>query len=116
MSIEQQELPLTRRAKARPYDGLALENLLREREAWVAGIDIRSQFGWSERHLRKVASAASPQIISYPGSSRGYRHIRHCTIEEINHAINALRAQAKEMDKRALGILTAYHRREAGTP
>ena len=37
-----------------------------------------------------------------------------CTMEEINHSIEAFRSQGTEMLKRADLITRAYHRRQAG--
>jgi hypothetical protein len=67
----------------------------------------------TERKVRKIASAAAPTIVSYPGSP-GYKLWAACTVEEINHAIASFEAQAKDMIKRANVYRQAYHRRFRG--
>lgn len=62
-----------------------------------------------EREVRKIASAAAPSVVSYPGSP-GYKLWAHCTVDEIWHAINAFEAQATDMIKRANLYRRAYHR------
>lgn len=64
----------------------------------------------SERKVRKIASAAAPAVVSFPGSP-GYKVWALCTVDEINHAIEAFEAQATDMIKRANEYRRAYHRR-----
>lgn len=63
-----------------------------------------------ERRVRAIASAAAPEIVSYPGSP-GYKLWDRCSVEEIDHAINAFETQGKDMIKRAHIYRLAYHRR-----
>src|SRR5213075_1562170 len=49
----------------------------------------------NKRKIRNIANASQGKIIS---GQKGYKHIRHATPEEITHAANWLRHQAKEMD------------------
>lgn len=67
----------------------------------------------SERHVRKIASAAAPVVVSYPGSP-GYKLWNLCTVAEINHCIEAIESQAKDMLKRAVLYRQAYHKRFRG--
>lgn len=60
----------------------------------------------NKRKIRNIANASQGKIIS---GQKGYKHIRHATPEEITHAANWLRHQAKEMDQRATEILKQYH-------
>ena len=53
-----------------------------------------------ERRVRAIASVAAPAVLSYPGAP-GYIAIEKATDEEIEHGINALRAQGSDMCKRA---------------
>lgn len=69
--------------------------------------------GWSDRKVRRVASAAVPGVVSYPGSP-GYCLWDECTIDEINHAIEAFESQARDMAARALIYRQAYHARYRG--
>ncbi len=78
---------------------------------WMTAAQIASQMeDMSDRLVRKIAGAAAPGVVSYPGSP-GYKLWGACTIEEINHAIEAFEAQAKDMIKRASLYRRAYHRR-----
>lgn len=72
-----------------------------------------SQGYMNERKVRKVARAARPVVVSYPGSP-GYKLWDDCTVEEINHAINAFDSQAKDMTACAHTYRMAYHRRFRG--
>lgn len=63
-----------------------------------------------EREVRKIASAAAPAVVSFPGSP-GYKLWAFCTVDEISHAINSFEAQASDMIKRANLYRQAYHRR-----
>ena len=54
-------------------------------------------------------------IVSFPGSP-GYKLWANCSVEEINHAIEAFESQARDMIKRANLFRRAYHRRFRGAP
>lgn len=66
------------------------------------------------RWVRKVASVAAPAVVSFPGS-RGYKLWQLCSVDEINHCIEAFESQGKDMLKRAILYRQAYHRRFRGT-
>jgi hypothetical protein len=59
-----------------------------------------------KRQLRELANASDGKIIS---GQRGYRHIRHATLEEIEHAANWLEHQAVQMGARARSIRRLRH-------
>jgi DNA adenine methylase len=59
-----------------------------------------------KRQLRELANASDGKIIS---GQRGYRHIRHATLEEIEHAANWLEHQAVQMGERARSIRRLRH-------
>ncbi len=66
----------------------------------------------TEKHLRKVrkvASAAVPQVLSWPGSP-GYRLSTANTVPEILHAIESLESQGKDMIRRANVYRVSYHK------
>lgn len=87
-------------------------NVLRQATGWMTAREISEALGdtINDRKVRKVASAAAPQIVSYPGSP-GYRLFSRCTVEEINHCINATESQGNDMIKRSVLYRTAYHQR-----
>lgn len=81
---------------------------------WMTAEQIASQMEEvSDRKVRKIASAAAPAVVSYPGSP-GYKLWAACSVEEINHAIESFEAQARDMIKRAHLYRQAYHARFRG--
>jgi hypothetical protein len=87
---------------------------------WATAREIANTLGMqegttAERHVRAIASAAAPRIVSYPGSP-GYKLWELCSVAEIDHCIDALEAQGRDMIKRATVYRLAYHRRFRGTP
>lgn len=105
------EPPATGGPVVTPRDVQLLMKVL-EGGVWMTASEIAHHTGDSDRKIRAIASAACPQVISYPGSP-GYRLMSACTIEEINHCIAALQSQGTEMLKRAALITRAYHQRGA---
>ncbi len=82
---------------------------------WMTAAQIASQMeGISDRKVRMIASAAAAAVVSFPGSP-GYKLWGACTVDEINHAIEAFEAQARDMIKRANLYRRAYHRRFRGS-
>ncbi len=90
---------------------------LPEARGWLTAKEIAARMaeGTTDRAVRKLASAACPQVVSFPGSP-GYKLWQLCTVEEINHCIGAFESQGKDMLKRAVLYRQAYHRRFRGAP
>ena len=115
------QLELTQSAAAEPRPGISrdaatdtqwLEQLLDTVEDWQTAAEILQSIGKpatddNKRWLRDVASRAE-YVLSGPGSP-GYRHIRHCQIEEVDHYRNSLISQGKGMIKRGIKISRAAH-------
>lgn len=101
--------------EAKPEDVRALAGALTGRKKAVSAADLARVLGdgWNERKVRSVARAAAPGIVSYPGAP-GYKLWEECTVDEISHAIEAFRSQARDMEKRAAIYHDAYHRRFRG--
>jgi hypothetical protein len=78
-------------------------NILASAKQWLTALEIAHAWGsgFSDRKVRRVASAAAPRIVSYPGSP-DYRLFELCTVEEIDHGINAFRSQGNDMIKRSV--------------
>lgn len=82
---------------------------------WMTAAQIASQLeGISDRKVRKIAGAAAPAVVSFPGSP-GYKLWATCTVDEINHAIASFEAQGSDMIKRANLYRRAFHRRFRGS-
>lgn len=113
--LDQLQLSVRTPAPAVSPDEVAtLVRVLAEGEGWLTAAEIALKApGMTDRKVRAVAAAAMPQIVSYPGSP-GYRLFAHCTLEEINHCIDAFQSQGRDMFKRATLYLQAYHRRFRG--
>jgi len=86
-----------------------------ETGGWLTAAEIAALLGArvSDRTVRKIASAAAPVVVSYPGSP-GYKLWARCEVEEINHCIEAFESQGRDMMKRAVLYRQAYHRRFRG--
>ena len=117
---EQLTLPAvkTPRPVVDPAEVEQLEKVLRTAGGWMTAKEIVTACGIrestsAERHVRAVASAAAPRVVSFPGSP-GYRLWQFCTAEELNHCIEAFEAQGREMIRRAHLYRMAYHRRFRG--
>lgn len=90
-----------------------LEKVLRASGEWLTASQILALLNLKEsesgkRAVRLLASE-SEWIISSPGSP-GYKHLEHCTAEELNHIANSLISQGKEMIKRGLRIRRNAHK------
>jgi len=85
------------------------------KDEWQTAVQLAEALSLNDRKVRAIAAAAMPQIVSFPGSP-GYRLFHHCTVEEINHCIDAFESQGRDMLKRAVLYRQAYHRRFRGNP
>jgi hypothetical protein len=97
--------------KPRPTDSnvVWLETLLKTNTNWMTAKEIVAACfnKLNDRDIRSLASASEHVI---PGQ-RGYRYDECATIEECNHAANALESQAKKMGERAQRIRRNAHRK-----
>jgi hypothetical protein len=100
--MHQLGLNFTRRPAAADQvaqDAADLVEVLRG-QGWLTADALCIATGWSDRRVRKAASA-SDQVISYPGSP-GYKLLQDCTREEYDAFRNVTLHQAKEMQARVL--------------
>lgn len=100
-----------------PADVERIVAILTDAADWMTAAAIAAKLGegFTDRHVRKAASAACPVIVSFPGS-RGYKLWKLCTVEEIDHCIYAFESQGKDMIRRSVVYRTAYHRHFRGAP
>lgn len=103
----QPELALFRAAPTDPNVAWLVELLDQVRD-WMTARQIATASAGrlDDRQIRMLAAAAAPEVIS---GQRGYRHIRHGTAGEIDHAAAWLRAQAREMLRRSIAIRRRAH-------
>lgn len=112
--IDQLALPIRTQAPiVSPDDVRAVVDALKTCAEWLTAAEIAFFTGFTDRKVRQIAAAAMPQIVSFPGSP-GYRLFERCTVEEINHCIEAFESQGRDMMKRAILYRQAYHRRFRG--
>jgi hypothetical protein len=89
----------------------ALCGILRAANAWLTAGELATIAPeYNERRVRAIANSAGSRILSFPGSP-GYRLASQATVTEINHAIEAIEAQARAMLKRSIELRRAYHSR-----
>jgi hypothetical protein len=97
-----------------PYQVAAVIGVLRRNGGWMTATEIADVMGNKseafERRVRACASVGAPAVVSYPGSP-GYKFWDFCSVEEIDHCINAFEAQGKDMIRRAHVYRMAYHRK-----
>ena len=110
------ELALTLPApEVSPEEVSRLVAVLQAAQGWMTAKEIAARLGEgvSDRHVRLVASAACPAVVSFPGS-KGYKLWQLCEVGEILHCIDAFESQGRDMIKRAVLYRQAYHRRFRG--
>lgn len=118
MVEENQELGLTLPPPAISAEEIErLVAILRDAGDWMTAKEIAEKIGngQTDRRVRRVASAARPVVVSFPGS-KGYKLWQLCTVAEIDHCIAALESQGSDMIKGAVLYRQAYHRRFRGAP
>lgn len=110
----QAELEFFETSPADPNVGW-LEELLDGAGCWMKASDVVRTYSPNpmddpsdseKRYVRELASA-SEWIIS---GQKGYKHLRHATAEEIQHAAAWLESQAKKMGDRAGAIRRNAHK------
>ncbi|NBW15642.1 MAG: hypothetical protein EBR82_47415 [Caulobacteraceae bacterium] len=84
-----------------------LTNILRGTD-WMTATAIREGWmpHWPDRYVRQLAAASDGAILS---GQRGYKLTLECTPEEVRHATNWLRSQAKRMISRSIAIARKFH-------
>lgn len=101
----QPELNLRTRAAANDpvaAEGIAeLCGLLRGRGWLTAKQLVALRPAWTERSIRKLASASGGQVISGPGTP-GYCHHEDASTEELEHAGNQQISQGRAMWRRGI--------------
>jgi hypothetical protein len=85
--------------------------VLEQEKTWLKASQLLVKLGERvtdnrKRKLRRLAEHSRGQIIS---GQKGYKHIKHATLEEIEHAANWLEHQAVEMGDRARAIRRMRH-------
>lgn len=109
-AMTQHELPLFECAPDDPNVQQFVSLLLKAGE-WLTAAEVLGRLRMlstdsNRRMVRSWAEASDGEILS---GQKGYRHIRHATPEEIQHAANWLLSQGKKMIKRGIKIRRNAH-------
>ena len=110
MNPQQFELDLT--VQPEKSAGTGLRELLHVLKSlgpvWTTAGQLAGRLQLSDRTVRKLAEASEGQIVSAPGCP-GYKHFDNCTTEEIAHAADKLRSQARLMLQRSIRLRRKAH-------
>lgn len=92
-----------------------MEEFLRRERNWITAAEMLSRLWLPEtdankRSLRSLAEQ-SAWIVS---GQKGYRHLEHCSPEEIHHCCAWLESQAKKMGDRARKLRASAHKSFGG--
>ncbi len=102
------QLELFKPRKSDPAQDAAEMERVMASGGWRQADFFRSVFQWTDRRIRAAAEASEGRIMSYPGSP-GYKLTSKATPEEMQHAEQALRAQARKMIRRSMQIAKKWH-------
>lgn len=86
----------------------ALTQYLHANPSWHTAKQLSHALQINDRKIRQFAEASDGRIISGPGCP-GYRHIDHCSADDIAHAADKLRSQARRMLSRSIRIRRRAH-------
>ena len=75
---------------------------------WTSARRIQSALGFSDRKVRALKGISGSRIISGPGCP-GYRHIDHCTLDDIDSSSNRIISQARHMIRDAIAMRKQAH-------
>lgn len=82
---------------AAPDEVEALVSYLHQQgPVWTTAKQIHTALGINDRRLRVLRQSARGRIISGPGCP-GYRHVHHCTIDQIREAAARKKSQIRAM-------------------
>lgn len=86
-----------------------LEGLLLVAGDWLTAADILRQLGYlvNEANRRLVRAWASHSEVILSGN-HGYRHLKFCTIDDVQHFCGSMESQAKTMTERAERVRTKF--------
>lgn len=101
-----QQLELTPAPRSTP-DVAWLEQTLLRADRWLTARELvaLAEGRFDDRDIRALASE-SYDVVSGP---RGYRHLSHCDLAEIERGCDRLESQAREMTRRSLRLRRHAH-------
>lgn len=106
MSEEQMELVPERTVSDSVRQDVHLMVELLRGDGWRSARSLAKFCGWTDRYVRRLAAASDGRIIS---GQQGYRLTLEATPEEIAHAADWYRSQARKMIVRSMQIRRLAH-------
>jgi hypothetical protein len=85
--------------------------LLRDGQWWFRRDIVTAIPALNERAVREIASRNRAVILS---SEKGYRLLKHASVQEVHDAIGRLWSMSQSIAKDAVAYQQALHRREKG--
>lgn len=109
-----EELPLFIVSSARLADDAELLCKNLAGRGWMKAQEIIAEFPmWKDRYIRRIAAESEGRILS---GQNGYKLTIEATPEEVLHATNWMRSQAREMIRRSIRIARVFHRAATNHP
>lgn len=99
--------PVPETSEARLLADILISYLYRNPD-WHTARQLAETLDLNDRRIRQLAELSDGRIVSGPGCP-GYRHIRHCTPDDIAHAADQLRSQARRMLARSIRLRRRAH-------
>jgi len=105
----QDEFDFTRKSVEMASEVESLCSFLHQRGAeWTTAKEIHEALGFNDRKVRVLKSHSRNRIVSGPGCP-GYKHVRHCTVDEINEAAARRLSQIRAMGADYIGLRKLAH-------
>jgi len=103
------------RARAGDPNVQWLEDYLFAQRDWVTAAEILAALNRppsenEKRRIRALSQAAAKANGTVISGQRGYRHMKHATIEEARRAYNTLHSESRELEERAMSLSRAAHK------
>jgi len=85
-----------------------VHHLLEAGPIWITAKELATSLDLTDRKVRQLAEHSDGLIISGPGCP-GYRHLHHCTADQLREVADRLNSQARSMMRRSIRIRRRAH-------
>jgi hypothetical protein len=85
-----------------------IRHLFEAGAAWITARELAASLDLTDRKIRQLAEHSDGLIISGPGCP-GYRHLHHCTADQLREVADRLNSQARSMMRRSIRIRRRAH-------
>lgn len=83
-------------------------HLLEAGPVWITARELAATLDLTDRKVRQLAEHSDGLIVSGPGCP-GYRHLNHCTADQLREVADRLNSQARAMMRRSIRIRRRAH-------